>query len=491
MIADGKVFDKYLTGETEAEVVDYLTVVNLWKHSVQKYKDNTAVVDGKSYTYKEVENLVAGFRTVLLEKQIRKGDRVGICLANGIDFIKAYLACTTLGVCALLMPAQFPDSAVSGCCLKYSLKAVITNREFKDVKPDCVTICSDDCSDTVTEADDSVGCTDCCVIMFTGGTTGKSKGAVLTHHAVVLGARNGCYGLKEFLEERYFLMLPLTHVFGLIRNCMTALMTGSSIWICHNNKDMFKEMIFFKPTVLVLVPALVEMALNLSKQFKRNMLGDSVKYIICGAAPVNPYLIMEYGKMGVSILPGYGLTESANLVSGNPEPDRYPDSVGFIYPQIEYKTVDDELYLKGPSITEYYFAEPEENKTSFEDGWFKTGDLVRFDSDGRLYITGRKKEVIVLPTGENICPAQIETKFNALECIQDSLVYEKNGNLVLEVFPRISAVEDKEDLNRIIREGFENVNGNLPSEQKISELIVRTADFARSPSMKILRNQGK
>ncbi len=491
MIQDEKVFDKYLTPETRAEIVDYSTVVNLWKHSVQVYGNNCAIADGKSYTYNEVEDMVADFRTVLLNNNLKKGDIAGICLANGIDFIKAYLACATLGICALLMPAQFPDSVMAGCCMKYSLKALITNRDLKDACLPCTVISSDCHAGKKTCEDDSVCDTDSCVIMFTGGTTGKSKGALLTHHAVVLGTRNGCYGLYEFLEERYFLMLPLTHVFGLIRNCMTALMTGSSIWICHNNKDMFKEMILYKPTVLVLVPALVEMALNLSKQFKRNMLGDSVKYIICGAATVNPYLIKEYGKMGVSILPGYGLTESANLVSGNPESDKYPESVGFIYPQIEYKVVDDELYLKGPSITQSYFAEPEENRIAFEGTWFKTGDLVRFDEDGRLYITGRKKELIILPTGENICPSQLETKFNELDCIQDSLVYEKNGQLILEVVPRMSEIKDKENAQRIIREGFEKVNSNLPAGRKISELIIRTTDFARSPSMKILRNQSK
>ncbi len=491
MVESESVFEEYLNEKTKAEIVDYFTVVNLWKHSVMSYPDNPAVIDGATYSYREVEDAVALFRTVLVQNNLKKGDRVGICLENGICFIKSYLACTTLGLCALLIPAQLQDEDIAGCTLKYSLEAIITNREFADTEPACNVIGEKTVAEKKTPADDSVCATDPCVIILTGGTTGKSKGAVLTHHAVALGTRNGCYGLREFLEERYFLMLPLTHVFGLIRSCMTALMTGSSIWICHNNKDMFREMVVYKPTVLVFVPAVVEMALNLSKQFKRNMLGDSVKYIICGAAAVSPYLIREYAKLGTVILPGYGLTESANLVSGNPEPEKYPDSVGYIYPQIEYRVVDDELWLKGPSITESYFAEPEENQSAFEDGWFKTGDLVRFDDGGRLYITGRKKEIIVLPTGENISPAEIEVRFNALDCIQDSLVYEKNGQLVLEVVPRMSVIADRTQAEIEVRENFEIVNKSLPGKCKISELIIRTADFARSPSMKILRSQNK
>ena len=482
-------FEKYTTGECFKSIINYGTVVRLWNHSVSSYGDNTAIVDGRYYSYNEVESLAAAYRTVLLNAGLVKGDRIGICLANGIDFAKVVLAASTLGICSLLIPPQLPDAALAGCCLKYQLKALVTGRTLDGNKPNCPVLSEKASSDIKTEADLSVEEKNPCVIMFTGGTTGKSKGAILTHEAVVLGTRNGCYGLKDFLEERYFLMLPMTHVFGFIRNFMTALMTGSSVWICHNNKDMFKEMLTFKPTVLVLVPAIVEMALNLSRQFGRNMFGDSVKYIICGAATVNPYLVKECDKIGISLFPGYGLTESANLVSGNPDSRQCPSSVGYIYPDIDYKVVDGELWLKGPSITEGYYSEPEENRTAFEDGWFKTGDLVTFDSENRLYITGRKKEIIVLPTGENISPAQLEARFNELDCIQDCLVYEKGGRLVLEVVPRKAAIPADTDPNAYIRENYARVNMDLPAEQKISELVIRTTDFVRSPSMKILRNQ--
>ncbi len=481
-------FEKYTTSECFKSIVNYGTVVKLWSHSVSTYGSNIAIVEGQSYSYNDIESLVASYRTVLLNAGLAKGDRIGICLKNGVDFAKVVLASSTLGICSLLIPYQLPDAALAGCSLKYQLKAVVTDRQLSI---SCPVISEKISSDIKTKADESVSERTPCVIMFTGGTTGKSKGALLTHEAVVLGTRNGCYGLKEFLEERYFLMLPMTHVFGFIRNFMTALMTGSSVWICHNNKDMFKEILIFKPTVLVFVPALVEMALNLSRQFGRNMLGDSVKYIICGAATVNPYLVKECDKIGIALFPGYGLTESANLVSGNPDSKGYPSSVGYIYPDIDYKVVDSELWLKGPSITEGYCSETEENSTAFEDGWFKTGDLVAFDDENRLYITGRKKEIIVLPTGENISPAQIETRFNELECIQDSLVYEKDGRLILEVVPRRAAVPADIDMAVYIHDNFVKLNMELPSEQKISELVIRATDFVRSPSMKILRNQPK
>ena len=333
-----------------------------------------------------------------------------------------------------------------------------------------------------------------CTVVFTGGTTGKSKGAQLSHRAVLRGTKNGCYGIAEVFNQRYFQILPLTHVFGLIRTLLTSFYTGSSLFICRNNKDMFRDIAMHRPTVLVLVPALAELALNLSKQFGKNMLVD-VKSIICGAAVVAPYLVKEYGKFGIKLYPGYGLTESANLVSGNPEAARKPESVGFIYDDIETKIVDGELWLKGPNMMDGYVNESEETANAYEDGWFKTGDLVRFDEEGFLFITGRKKEIIVLSNGENISPAEIETEFNALDCIQDSLVYASNEGgrevLAIQVLPRAAVLKTLgvTDVESYIKEQINGVNKTLPSFKQVSKIIIRKEDFVRTPSMKIQRGK--
>ena len=156
------------------------------------------------------------------------------------------------------------------------------------------------------------------------------------------------------------------------------------------------------------------------------MLGDDLKTIICGAAPVAPYLVGAYHEKGIALLPGYGLTESANLVSGNPESLRLSDSVGLMFPNQEYRIEDGELWLKGRNMLDCYVGEEEND--SFEDGWFKTGDLARVDKEGYLYITGRIKEIIVLPSGENVSPAEVEAYFNALEFVQDSQVFEDQND---------------------------------------------------------------
>ena len=192
--------------------------------------------------------------------------------------------------------------------------------------------------------------------------------------------------------------------------------------------------------------------------------------------------------MGVSLYPGYGLTESANLVSGNPENLKKPSSVGLIFPEMEYKTVNGELWLKGKNMMDGYVGAVEED--AYEDGWFKTGDLVRFDEDGFLYITGRIKEVIVLPNGENVSPAELEAQFNTLPFIQDSQVFEdadENGRrfLSLEVVPRARLGDI--DTDAFIRDELQKINAKLPSFARVSKIFIRTSDFERTPSMKIVR----
>ena len=492
---DATMFEKYTSKETFAKIVDFANLTEMWEHAVKTYGGNSAVVDGKDYTFAELDAEVASYRTVLKNAGVKQGDAVGILAPNSVGFIKAYLAINTYGASAVLLPAHLDAMTVFGCSMLFGLKAVAYDQSLeaslaiiRQKNPALPLI------DTAATAAVYPDTNSLSTVIFTGGTTGKSKGAKLSHRAVMYGVKNGCYGYEQVFEQRYFLVLPLTHVFGLIRNTLTSLYTGSSLFICKNPKNMFKDIAVHRPTIMIFVPALAEMALNLSKQFGRNMLGADMKTIICGAAPVPPYLIREYAKIGITLLPGYGLTESANLVSGNPEALAKPDSVGLIYPGMEYKVVDGELWLKGVNMMDGYFGD-QENAIAYEDGWFKTGDLVRFDEDGYLYITGRIKEIIVLSSGENVSPAELEVKFYALDCVKDCFIYDitENGvqQLVIEVVPRTEtlAALGVEDAAAYVTAKVKEVNDSLPAFEKINKIIIRDKDFIRTPAMKIARQE--
>lgn len=495
-----EVFARYADAETFSKIVEYPDVATMWAHSAAAYGDRVALIDGGGeITYATLDDEVARFRTLLKKQGLKKGDRVGILLRNSHDFVKTYLAAVTLGLCAAILPAHLNETAVLGCTVTFGLKAVISGGDLFGATslvaqrmPSVALLRADSAADERTAAAAVEGKDDC-VIMFTGGTTGKSKGVRLSNEAVMQGTVNGCYGYRDVFGQRYLLVLPLSHVFGLIRNLMTSLYTGSTLIICRNNKDMFRDIATYKPTFLVAVPALAEMALALSKQFGKNMLGPDLKYIICGAAQVAPYLVEEYAKIGIGLFPGYGLTETANLVTGNVENLKKPASVGIPYPNQELKIVDGELWLKGKNLMEGYL-DPEDNKASFTDGWFRTGDLVRVDEDGFYYITGRIKEVIVLPNGENVSPAEVESSFNELDFVQDSQIFEDRDEagkpiLALEIVPRaavVAAIAEEDKAGYMMRE-LERVNLSLPGFQRASRIVIRESDFPRTPSMKIAR----
>ena len=492
-----EIFRKYADPAEFDRIVDFDTVSEMWAHCVKEYADLPAIADnGKTYTYQTLEDDAAGFRTLLGSPDA--GSRIAIFAANSYDFVKAYLAVVTSGCAAVIFPAHLDAPSVFGCCLMFGVSKLIYQPDFadrlalvKERRPDIALLPIDETSETGTPAKACGGKTPCAVV-FTGGTTGKSKGALLSNEAVMQGTVNGCYGYRGVFGQRYLLILPLSHVFGLIRNLMTSLYTGSTLFICRNNKDMFRDIAMFKPTVMVMVPALAEMALTLSKKFGRNMLGDDLKTIICGAAPVSPYLIEAYDKLGIALLAGYGLTESANLVSGNPESVAKPESVGLPFPNQELRIENGELWLKGRNMMEGYLGLEEPD--AYEDGWFKTGDLVRMDEDGFLYITGRTKEIIVLQSGENVSPAEVEAHFSALPFVQDSQVFESENELgaqilALEVVLRATELTDMEPEARkdyAVSE-LEKVNRTLPAFEQVSRITIRDTDFARSPAMKIVR----
>ena len=492
-----EIFRPYTDAETFDRIVEYRTVPEMWAKCLTEFADRPAIEDdGKSYTFAQLEKDAAAVRAALKGLGLQKGDRVGLYAPNSYDFVKSYLGIVTGGFVCVALPPHLDEMTVFGCTMKYALKAVLVHpalqekTEFAKTHGSRAAFLSTVLPEAEAPMAEDLTENDPCVMLFTGGTTGKSKGALLSHGNVLQGTVNGCYGYKEVFSQRYMLVLPLTHVFGLVRNLMTALYTGSDLFIVRNNKDMFRDAAMFRPTIMVMVPALAEMCLQLGKKFGRNMLGESMKTIIAGAAVVPPYLVNEYDKLGVLLLPGYGLPESANLVSGNPESLKKPESVGLPFPNQELKVVNGELLLRGKNMMIGYVGEDEASYD--EEGWFHTGDLVRFDEEGFLYITGRTKEIIVLPTGENISPAEMETRFNELTSVQDTQVFEdlnERGEhiLALEAVPRMTELQGVEDVKAFVTAELQKVNETFPLFMRVSRIEIRDQDFERTPSMKIKR----
>ena len=235
--------------------------------------------------------------------------------------------------------------------------------------------------------------------------------------------------------------------------------------------------------------------MGLIKMYGVGFLGGNLKYIIAGAACVPPKLIAEFDKMGIQLFEGYGMTEGGNLTSGNIDVKERPTSVGQIYPGQEVKVVDGELWFRGDNLFLGYYGEPEKTAEALTpDGWLKTGDLVRFDEDGYMYIVGRIKNLIILSNGENVSPESIEEPFYKCNKLRDCLVKEDelDGNKVIaiEILPRMEEFANTpwEEVETFFKKLVDEVNATLPTTHRIVKVTVRKEDFKRTGTLKVSRN---
>lgn len=459
-------FLPYSDVEALATLPPCSTVSEMWEFCVRTYGDKCAVVDGQSFTYAQLDADVRAFRGALAAAGVKREELVGIALDNSYDFVKAFLSVITLGATAVLLPPG-DDDILDTFAERTALEFIVSDGE-RTLPKGTIFIDADATGESLSAVKTNPA--DGCAVIFTGGRSGKTKGALLSHRAVMRGTLNGCYGYKGIIGERYFAVIPFTHVFGLIRNVLTAFYTGSSVYICRQLQSMFCEMREFKPTVLVLVPALLEAASRLAHRTGGAYFGGEVKNIVVGGAACPAELVQAYADMGIKVHNGYGLTESANLVCGNPVSIDKPGSIGLPYPGQKLKIVDGELWLKGDNLFDGYIGAEDGDDCAFNDGWFMTGDIIERDADGFLYFRGVKKRVIVLPNGENISPGELAEKFGAspyLSSVSVFLLENEYGKKELTLECTLAQAATESDA----RVDIMRINGALPTHKRISKII--------------------
>lgn len=491
----GNYFYDMIPAEELAQLSCFPTIPEYVDWIEKKWGDRPAVSDTvNTYTYKQFCERIGRKRAFLSNLGLQKGDKVAIFERTSIDAIEMFLAVTSGGFVAVMLPAQLPAQAVIGCCMKFGVKVLAVRDEFNAMVngAPCKVISSSSMAENSIPAA-VVGKDDEAAIFFTGGTTGAPKGALLPHRAIMRGAFNGCFGPgSQLFGHRTVCLLPLTHIFGLVRSTLSVFHVGGEWFSAEDIKATIGKLPVIKPTIMTLVPGLCEVLFGLTKMYGVGFLGGELKTIIGGAANVPPMLIKEFEKMGISLLAGYGMTEGANLTSGNADVISKPTSVGKIYPEQEVKFVDGEIWIKGDNVFLGYYGNPEETaKTLTEDGWLKTGDLGRFDEDGFLYITGRIKNLIILSNGENVSPESIEEPFYKCAALKDCLVTEDDGIISVEILPRAEAFAGKsdEEIYKFFLDVTNKVNLELPTTHRVAKVKVRKEDFKRSGAMKVLRNQ--
>lgn len=484
----------------ERERIPYIPTVPQFVEWIGKtWSDRPAVNNlEESYTYSELCERIARRRGFMITAGLKKGDKVAIMDVNSIDAVELFLAATSAGFVAIMLPTQLPAPAVVGSCLRFDVKALFIGEAFKDrsVEVKCnVYSTKDTYGDAVPVAE--VDKEDPAAIFFTGGTTGAPKGAVLPHRALMRGAFNGTFCNRAVLNgERFMGLLPLSHVFGLIKGTLSALYIGAEWYASNDIKESIGKMPVIKPTMLVLVPGLCDVLVGVAKMYGTQFFGGALKTIITGAANVPPRLSREFEKLGIDMFPGYGMTEGANLSTGNLDVKRKPTSVGKLFPEQEIKIVNGEVWMKGDHLFLGYYNDPKATaEVLTEDGWLKTGDLGYIDDEGFIYITGRIKNLIILPNAENVSPEELEEPFYLNDAVRDCLVKEDKVNdtpcLAIEILPNMEMFPNKsqEEINAFFHKLVDEINAKQPSTHRIAKVTVRTEDFKRTGALKVARNQ--
>lgn len=444
-----------------------------------------------SKTYSDLKSDAMIIAKVLKESGVSKGDTVGLLFRNEYDFVISFFACSMLGAIAALLPLSLQAPVVERLSYLFRYKVILFNDfgepQFESINSlTKINVSKLDYSCGVEVEKASVLPDDPACIVFTGGTTGNPKGVLLSHKNLCRGALNGTYTIGTLFNHRYLSLIPFTHIFGLIKNLLSSILSGSTLYVCPNPASFAKEAMAFAPDTLVLTPGLASMVLTLMKTYSPKMFGPNFNTIIAGGANVPPKLIEEFYELGIKCLPGYGLTEAANLVSGNASIEKNKESVGIMYPGQELKIVDNELLVKGDNVFLGYYGNPEATNKVLIDGWLHTGDLATMDEDGFLYIYGRVGNMIVLSSGLKIVPEEIEAEISLNKLVRDSIVRKALNNDSIEA--EVLLFDNSEANQEIVKEYILNeVNSKINGDIKVTNVIFRSEDFKRTPAMKIIR----
>lgn len=307
-------------------------------------------------------------------------------------------------------------------------------------------------------------------ILFTSGTTGKSKGVMLSHRNLVDNAV--CLDMKIPAGTISMTLLPINHVYCLTMDIIKGLHIGLVICINDSIMHVQRNMKLFKPEIVLLVPLVIESiygklkdagSLIPKKMVAKAAFGGNLRIICSGGAYLDPDYVDKFKEYGITILQGYGMTECSPVISTNLEWENKKGSVGKLLPNCEAKVVDEEIWVRGSSVMQGYYKMPEQTAETLEDGWLKTGDLGYVDEDDFVYITGRRKNLIILANGENVSPEELENQLSRSALVKEILVREKDKVIEAEIFPDYEYAKKKhvKDIQGKLQELVDGFNQDI------------------------------
>jgi len=555
--------------------LDKLTISEVLKRSVKLFPTKIALsgIEGNAISYTEFDNKVQKISEFLKDQGIVSGDRVAIISENTPNWGVAYFAITTIGAIAVPIMTEFQSADVHHILRHSGSKAIFISAKLyekvEELNFDALTthILIDDfsiiphskpdfISDTLKEGKrefskildaalkfvgvkhDDVQEDDLAAIVYTSGTTGHSKGVMLTHKNIVFDA----IATTEFVDinddDRMLSQLPLAHTMECTLGLITPIMVGTTVYYLEKPPTaaiLLPALKKVKPTIMISVPLIIEKIYKMKilpeinrKTVTRNLykvpmirkkinkvagkklqdtFGGSLRMFCIGGAALaaDCEKFLREAKFPYAL--GYGLTETSPLVTGTDNFGVRFGASGSVLYGMEIKIVDPdettgegEVYIKGPNVMKGYYKDPEKTKEILtSDGWFKSGDLGYIDKDGFLFLKGRSKNVIIGSNGKNIYPEEIESIINENGFVLETLVYESGGKIIARVHLNYEELDEelglknvnesgaRKKIDQLLNEIMSTVNERVSSFSKINKIVEQPEPFEKTPTKKIKR----
>ena len=481
-------------------------------------------------TYHDLKEDINAFGTWMYKNKI-KDKHVAIIGKNSYEWLVAFLACVNGGNVAVAIDKSLPANEISELLkladVDYALvtdqyvekvdtklvKKVFDLGTFDTILYEGRKLLRDRNNDFLTY---QIIPEKTAAILFTSGTSGKSKGVELTNHNIAFELNRTCQLYKP--SGNVLAILPFHHAFGLIVGIFMAVNYEEPIYINKSPKYVKKNLQDFKPQTIFMVPMFVEFFhkqiwAEIDKKGKtaatkglmastdlllktgvdvrkktysaiHKVFGGNLEYIICGGAALDPMYVKEFRSWGIEILNGYGTTECSPCTAVN-RPFHHKDgSVGVPIPETEVRVSEEgEILFKGDHVMKGYYKDEEATNAVIIDGWYHTGDLGYVDEEGFITLTGRKKNLIILSNGENLSPEELEEDFSRDSAVREVLVYDENGKIVAEIYPEEDYLDNQEYFNAL----KEKINNKRPMFKRIAIVKLRNEEFIKNGSMKIVR----
>ena len=375
------------------------------------------------------------------------------------------------------------------------------------------------------------------IMLFTSGTTSKSKVVALSHKNLVSNVMDYASVVDVDSNDKILSFLPLHHVYECTVGMLVSLYVGAERSFCDGIRHIVENLNEYKITYAAFVPAIYEMMYKniwkmiekkgkveetkkLMQEYKdksmqekkeifkeiHDMYGGCIKLFISGAAALDKEVIETFRNWGINLCQAYGLTETSPIIGIETNEHHRVGSIGRPIPHVEAR-IDEadedgvgELVVKGPNVMLGYYNNKKATEEVMEDGWFHTGDLARIDEDGYIFICGRKKSVIVLKNGKNIYPEEMEGLVNKIEGVKESFIFGKQqtddkDNIKIhvkivfdkDIMKEAYKVESKEDIYRVLAEKIKEVNSVMPKYKAIRGIIVSDEPLIKTTTGKIKR----